>query len=774
MTRYSLSKLLTLITAIILCGCSSTSNLADGEILYVGMQETNYTDAEAHPGSHFVSVQEEVNAALECAPNGALLGSAYYRSPWPMRLWIYNNYYNSTSGFGKWMRNSFGTEPVLMEGVNPELRASVAKNILRNNGYFNASVDYETIPQKNPKKEKVAYTVKAGKLYVVDTLKYVGFNADMDSIIHANIDSANHMRSGDPFSMERLDQERTRVADILRNNGYYFYNSSYSAFIADSVSNPGRIEVRLQPIDNIPAVATRKWYLGKMNISMRKSNNERITDTISHRYLSIAYSGEKVPMRPRAILRDLKVRPRQLYNHDNFEESSDILNSMGVFSLANFTLTPRDTSETCDTLDMMLNCTFDKPYSASFEANYKIKSNDRTGPGITVGLTKLNAFRGGEKLSLNLRGSYEWQTGNKIGGNSSSINSYEYGGDIMLEYPRIVSPIQFKPRRHRYYTPPSTVFTLKADVINRAEYYKILNSGASVTYKFLTSETSTHEFSPLTIDYNYVFGITDKYLELMIKNPILALTTTTQFIPKIKYTYTYTSPKSYLNPIRWEMTLSEAGNLLSLIYMAAGKKFNEEDKHILGNPYAQFFKVNTDLRKTWTLGPKSQLVGRVALGAIVPYGNTKYTPYMEAFYVGGANSLRGFSIRSVGPGTYIPEDQTYSNLDQVGEFKLECNLEYRFNITGGLYGALFLDAGNVWLWEPDEYTPGGEFRLDKFYDQIATNTGIGVRYDLDFLVLRFDVGCAIHAPYDTGKSGYYNIPKFSNGLAYHFAIGYPF
>lgn len=162
-------------------------------------------------------------------------------------------------------------------------------------------------------------------------------------------------------------------------------------------------------------------------------------------------------------------------------------------------------------------------------------------------------------------------------------------------------------------------------------------------------------------------------------------------------------------------------------------------------------------------------------GVAKAYGNASVVPYSEQFYVGGANSIRAFTIRSIGPGCYHPaDDNKYSYIDQTGDIKLEANVEYRFNIWGGLYGAVFLDAGNVWLFDYDELRPGAEFTLKNFHENIALGTGVGVRYDLDILVLRLDMGIGLHAPYDTGKEGYYNIPTFGKGLGFHFAIGYPF
>ena len=247
-----------------------------------------------------------------------------------------------------------------------------------------------------------------------------------------------------------------------------------------------------------------------------------------------------------------------------------------------------------------------------------------------------------------------------------------------------------------------------------------------------------------------------------------------QFIPKMKYTYTYTSPLKYKNPIVWESSVTESGNILSLLYKAVGQKFNEKGKDLFGNPYAQFLKITSDLRKTWKITDKSQLVGRVSAGIIFTYGNSSVAPYSEQFYIGGANSIRAFTVRSVGPGKYLAPLSNYSYLDQTGDLKFEANLEYRFNIFGNLYGAAFLDSGNIWLIKDDSNKEGATFQPKNFFQELATGTGVGIRYDMEFLVLRLDWGIAIHVPYETTKSGYYNIPSFKDGQGLHFAIGYPF
>lgn len=752
-------------------GCSTTSNLPEGEVLYTGLKKINYLDRDS--SDYSVQVEEEVEAALTCAPNGALLGSSYYRTPFQLKLWIYNRYANSTSKFGKWMLKTFGHEPVLVSYVSPKMRALVAKNLLRSNGYFNADVGYEIIPQKNPKKAKISYTVKNNQLYTIDTIKYLRYPAEMDSLIHTTMDNSR-LRTGEAFAVSSLDAERNRLNSLFRDNGFYFYRSAYSVFLADSVSNPGRVELHMQPVAGMPAEARRKWYLGRMRVELRRSAMEQLTDSIIHRNLSVYYSGKKPPIRLRTLLRDIKLRRKQLYSQTNYQESAGVINSLGLFSMSDFKFTPRDTTAACDTLDMTLNCVFDKPYDGSIEANYMIKSNDRTGPGLVLNVTKRNAFRGGEKLNFSLKGSYEWQTGRRVsGGSSSAINSYEYGADISVEYPRIEAPFGLYSR-HRFYKPPSTLLSLSGNALNRANYFKMLTVTAGLTYKFQTSPNSRHEFSPLLLDYNFLRNTTATFDSIMTANPAIYVSMRNQFVPKIKYTYTYTSPTGSLNPILWETTVTEGGNLLSLFYVAAGKDFSKKGKGLFGNPFAQFVKLNTSLRKTWQTGQKSQLVGRVAAGILWAYGNSDRAPYNEQFYVGGANSIRAFTVRSIGPGKYVAPNTNYAYLDQTGDIKLELNLEYRFNLFGNLYGATFLDAGNIWLLKKDPNRPDSEFKPSTFFRQLATGTGVGLRYDMDFIVLRLDLGVAIHVPYDTGKSGYYNIPKFWDGVGLHFAIGYPF
>ena len=783
------SNILYILACLMLVSCSMTKNIPEDDQLFTGLTKIAYQrDSTDH--SDFTTTKEEVEAALATAPNGAIFGSSYYRVPFSLGVSIWNHYNGRTSGFGKWMFETFAKQPVLMSWVNPALRANVARSVLRNHGYLNASVDYEVVPRKNPKTAKIGYSVSPGRLYVLDSVGYFGFPAEADSLIRSTAAEA-YIHRGSAFSASNLDAERNRVSTLLRNNGYYYYQSGYASYLADTFVVDGKAQLRLQLAEGIPEVAKRKWYIGRVTINMRKSYAEQLTDSLAGRYFTVRFSGKKPPIRTRVLMADMKLRPRQLYSYDNHLQSINKLNAMGLFSMTDFQFNPRDTSLTsrADTLDLTLNCTFDKPWDFYIETNFNARTIGRVGPELRMGVTRRNAFRGGEKIDVNLHGSYEWSTS---GG--TKMNNYDYGADASIEFPRIIAPFfggnrirrdkQGRPiRRRRFYTTPSTIAKVSTDIIHRPEYYKMHVNSGEWTYQWQTSAQSRHEFSPLTVKYHFMNSHTDAFDTLVYYNPYLAGTMQDYFIPEMRYTYTYTSPAAKLNPIRWETTLSEAGNVVSLCYLLKGNDWNEKDKKLFKNPYSQFLKLETDFTKTWRLNSTSTLVGHINAGYIWMYGNSDWVPNSEMFYVGGANSIRAFSVRGVGPGAVQSFGQhAFDYLFRNGTIKFVWNLEYRTQLFGNLSGALFLDAGNVWMPSDDHYDDPdmerifspGNFHLSNFFREQALGTGLGLRYDLSFLIIRLDWGMALHLPYDTGKSGYFNIDGFKGNNTLHFAIGYPF
>ncbi len=740
---------------------------AEREALKDSLRKADKQDAQ-----NYETAKEEIKAALAYKPNGSIMGSSYYTHPFPIRLWIYNRYVNSTSRFGRWMMNHFAATPVLVSTVNPKVRTSVAHNTLRNYGYFRNKVTYDTIPMNNPRKAKIAYHVTPGPVFHLDTIRYLPFYPQADSIIQATM-GQSLLRQGKPFSVQNLDAERRRLQKEFRNNGYFYYRPEYISFRADTIMKPQKVQIQVRPLPETPAQAEHPYYIGNTRINIYKYNRFQLTDSITFRGQTYAYSNteRKPPLRLRALLPNLFLRKGDLYQQSNQDATQQKLADMDIFSSVRVNFVPRDTTQKGDTLDVVVSAMLDKPYDAEFEGKVTNKSNNYLGPGLSFGMKKRNAFRGAETLGLNVWGSYEWQTGAHMEENKSLINSFEYGATASLSYPRLLFFGLGKKLWRKAIS--STNFELSARWVNRASYFSRVSFGASVSYTLQKKKNIRHEFTPFSLNYDLLLSSTARFDSIITANPALYISMRDQFIPSMEYTFSWTQQKEKHHQTL-KLNVKEAGNVTSGIYAIFGKGFNEQGKELFGVPFAQYVKASAQYTHRFQLTPRSSLATRVFAGIVYSYGNATTAPYNDLFSIGGANSIRAFAIRSIGPGSYHPGKSAYSYIDQTGDLKLEANIEYRFPIIANLYGAAFIDAGNVWLIRDNEKQPGGKINMSDFGKTIALGTGVGIRYDLDFLVLRFDLGIGIHAPYDTGKTGYYNMPSFGKSLGYHFAIGYPF
>lgn len=747
--------------------CSTTRNLPEDELLYRGIKKIDVLSQD-ESGNGEQALEEITAAVTQTTKYGFIL---------PYRLWAYNSFEKYEKGVGKWIFKKIAADPVYLSTVNPGTRTKVASNLLHDYGYFDGKVTYQVDTLKNPKEIKLSYQIDMGKPYYIDTLTYEKFSPFADSLIRRS-DSQRLIHSGDHFNVLRLNEERQRIIDLLRDNGYYYARTDFLTILADTIMRPGYVNLKIVPKSNIPQEALRTYRLGHTSVYLTGYNGECPTDSLKLRDFTIYYAGKKPGIKYGVLRKRFIYRSGEKYSQLRQNYTQEALARLGVFKFSEFQYTPR--SNGGDTLDIRVNAMFDLPYNSELELNVKTKSTKQTGPGAFFSLSRRNFRRMGASLNLELRGSYEWQTSSTVDGESSVMNSYELGTSLSLEFPRLVLP-WIRDRIDPFRFPSQTNFKIYAEQVNRARYFKMLSFGGTVSYSFQPSRSMKHTVTPLHLAFNHLQRRTAAFDSIAEANPMLFHSLSDQFIPSVTYTFTYDN--SWMKKrIRtwWENSITSAGNVTSLIYMACGKGFNTRDKEFLGTPFAQFLKFTSEIRPLYQISEKQQLAGRFMAGVVWAYGNKTIAPYNEQFYVGGANSIRAFTIRSIGPGRFHPsENSSYSYVDETGDIKLEANLEYRFRILsnflgGNLNGATFLDAGNVWLMRKDEARPGAEFSLRHFFDSIALGTGVGIRYDLSFLILRLDFGFALHVPYDTEKSGYYNIPKFKDGMGIHFAIGYPF
>lgn len=751
-----------------LASCSTTKNLPEGEVLYTGIKKIDVThEDKTNAGEDALA---EVEAALDYPPNNALLGSSSIRVPLPFGLWVYNAFVNKKGKLGKWIFEKLAAKPVFISTVNPEVRVKVAQNLLKEYGYFNGNTGFQVDPDpKNPKKAKISYQVEMNNAWTYDSIRYVRMRHKMDTLIQNTVGD-RLLHKGENFNVTNLEAERQRISSLLRNNGFYYFRPEFITYQADTIMNPGKVALRITTKPGLSRAALRPWKIGDISVTLNGYNNEPPTDSVKYKDLTIFYEG-KLRMRPSVLYNRLKFRTGELYSQKKQEQTQTSYSRLGVFRYSEMQYTPRDTTRRQDTLDLKINTVYDLPLDGELEVNVTSKSNDQVGPGAIFSVTKRNVFGGGETFGVRLRGSYEWQTGKRVDGSKSAINSWEMGLSGTLTFPQVIFPSLM---RGDLQYPSSTSFRLYVDQLNRARFFKMLAFGGSASYDFQPTATSHHSVTPFKLTYNLLQSTTHEFDSITKENKALKLSLENQFVPAIGYTYTYDdAPITTKRNHTWlQLSVTQAGNLLAAGYAIAGKKFNEEGKQLFGNKFAQFVKGTAEVRYNYKIGRNQHLVGRLMAGAIYSYGNARVSPYNEQFYIGGANSLRAFTIRSIGPGRFKPVESTYSYLDQTGDLKFEANIEYRFPILGDLHGAAFIDTGNVWLIREDTQRPGGQLKWGRFLKDLALDAGVGLRYDLTFIVIRLDMGIPLHVPYESGKNGYFNVPNYTPG--WHLAIGYPF
>ncbi len=704
----------------------------------------------------YSTARAEVAGALAYPPNGTIMGSSRWTHPFTIGLWVWNRYGQSESAFGKWMMNTLGATPKYISTASPSIRTQVARNTLRNHGYFRGDVQYRIEDVKNPRKKKISYQILPGALFHLDSIEYRNFPLGIDTLIRQNMDGTL-LRRNAPFNVPTLSNERDRIASILRNHGHYYFRSDHIAYRADTLMRPEHVQLQVVPSPTMSQAAKQPFHIGRTRITVLKYNTRELTDSFSLRNLSMQWSGgekRKPSLRLSAFSRYLYLKHGDLYNQDLNDLMINKLSGMGIFSSVQVNYVPRDTSLlkgrynatlSDDTLDIEIQCTLDKPYDSEFEAKITNKTNGLLGPGASYSINKRNAFRGAETLTLGVNASYEWQTGANMQGDKTGINSWELGGNLNLTYPRFIFFGNLWRKLNRRIQ-ASTLFKVDIKWMNRAGYYGSASAGARIKWTFKKGENILHEFTPVRLEYNHLLSTSARFDSLMIENPALYESLRDKLVPSMEYAFTWTSPKVQKHQGRVSLFTKQAIQF---------QKYTAEYSHML------------------RVSPRSQLVVRGYLGFIWNYGD-KTAPYADLFSAGGANSIRAFGVRGIGPGSYNPAESSYSYLDQVGNMRFECNVEYRFPIVANLFGAVFMDAGNVWLTKEDPARPGGRFQWKNLGKELALGTGAGLRYDLEFLVIRFDVGVGLHAPYDTGKPGYYNMPSFGKSLGYHFAVGYPF
>lgn len=755
-----------LAACVLLAGCSTTRRLAQGETRYtgVGKFDVHTAGGEKVP----TALLDNLKEASNCDAND------YIIAPFikiPLGLWVYNNWNDSAKGIKGAIYNWLVKPNVLISEVRPEMRVKLMEQILDNNGYFGSTATYDIAYSKhNDRKAAIDYTLNVSEPYRLDSIIYLGGDSKINRYIDSVAKKSPYLKKGEVFSVDSLAAERIRIVNSMRNKGYYYFRPEYIEFQADSLINPGSIAVKLSIAGNVPQMAKLQYRTGNIYTTVLRNSKSfaGTPDTMKTR------RGDVIVMRPAKLRKNLipsciTFREGKLFSVRDMNRTQTRFSRLGIFGNIQIQPIPTDTSAANPTLDVYNFVQFEDPMEASIEVNATSKSNSYLGPGLILGLSNNNIFGGGERLSVQLNANYEWQTGRNRG---SVFNSYEFGVNATLAFPRLLAP-KFVKRSNRDIN--WTTLNLGASILNRPHFFKLAEFNAGITYEWRGGRHSVNSFTPFKLTYNKLITTTHEFDSIMAQNPAVALSFQSQFIPQLSYTYTYDRffERERINGITFTATFTEAGNVFDGIWRACGVK---GEKKLFGTPFSQFVKGQAQLvyNRRLVKGSDQWLVSRILIGAAHAYGNSQEVPYSEQFYIGGANSIRAFTVRSIGPGSYrAPVSMRDGYFDQTGTFKLELNTEYRFPIISVLHGAVFVDAGNIWLLKNDPMRPGGALNGKTFFKDIALGTGIGLRVDIGMMVIRGDLGYGLHVPYDNGSSHYFNIP-FKDAFAFHLAIGYPF
>lgn len=751
-------------------GCSTTKRIPDGEVLYTGVKKMRIEpmiEGEKIPGYVMSAVKEP----LSVAPNNPLF-SPYVRSPFPFGLWVYNKFYTTREkGFKHWMYKKFAKEPILISKVQPDLRLKVVDDILANYGYFNATSHYELLYDKrNKKKARVSYWVNVPEPYTYSNISYPPVVCPVTAIIDS-LKSTSLLKVGAQYNIDTLTLERNRITSVLRNKGYYFFQPEYIEYQADTTQQRLKVDLRMVLKQGIPPVALKIYSVGDIHVSLQNVV-PGAPDTMRFAGLNVAYQ-RPLKIRPKVLAGSIELEQGKLYTVEAQNKTQANLNKLGIFRYVNLNTTSPDSLKGADSLNVYIDGAFDMQLESEFEVDVSSKSNSFIGPGAIFSVSNKNLFKGGEIIGVHLNGAYEWQTGSRESeSNSSLLNSYEFGLNISLTFPRLLAP-KFIPRNKKYGA--RTTFQVGTDLMNRPKYFRMISFSGSAGYDFQTTPYSFHNLTVFKLVYNKLLNTSESFNQTMDENPAIALSFKDQFIPSMSYTYTFdrTFGGKQVNRLFWQNSVTSAGNILSGVMGIFGRK---TPKTLFGSQFSQFIKNVSEIKFYHRVGSSNWIASRFLVGVGYAYSNSTVMPYSEQFYIGGANSIRAFTVRSLGPGSYHPAaNNKNAYLDQTGNFKMEANIEFRFKIYGRLNGAVFLDAGNIWLLKNDPLRPGGELRWKGLFNEIALGTGCGLRYDISYLVLRLDLGIGLHTPYENpDKHGYYNISKFKDAMGLHLAIGYPF
>lgn len=699
-----------------------------------------------------------------------------------LKMLIYNRTQTVEKGFRLWLRNRLGEKPVYTDSTLIERSVKNMEKYLIDNGYFYNTVDFET--ESTNGNTTVDYAVNVEKPYTINAVYYPADDST-EQYIYQIIDDEfkrSLIKKGQIFNADKLKAEARRLNTILKNKGYYDFNSQYFTFDVDSTQKNRTLDVYLKL--KKPAEGGEKHIQYRINEIMVYSNylpKKGITgnDTLLYEQVQFIQDGNPT-IKPKNVTNYLFLKEGALYNQNAHNHSIGHLLELGIYKFVNIRYQKLESDSA--TLNCYILLTPSKKMNVAAEAELNNRSesalvNSFFGTALTLSFNNKNLLRGGESLSFNLYSSIEFSSTNDV--TPTFLNTLDLSGEFKLSIPRFLFPLIKKTSSKRYR--PATNISLGVDYLRRLSLYTVSSNNFVLGYDWRTSAKRRHLFNPIAISLFSLLDASDFFNEQLSENPALDRSFEEVIIAGGNYAFIYSSQE--LNKQKdfyyFRGSIDAAGNAFALLENLLQANNNNYNLEIFGNDYSQYARFEGDFRHFKYLKKNRSIASRINAAIALPYGNSNVLPFIKQYYVGGANSLRAFPIRGLGPGRFLNDGTTNaSEFDRTGEIKIQASVEYRYDIMGWVKGALFVDAGNVWTLKDDESRPGGRFS-GRFLREFGLGTGTGVRFDFSYFVMRIDIGLPIYHPAfaDGERWVVKNYGDFNNlwrNLNLNLAIGYPF
>lgn len=724
--------------AVVMFSCSSTKYVPDGEYLLNNVKVKTIGD------------YDDVNT----------VNLRNYVRQNPNRRWFslfklpLATYSLSGRDSTKWINRtlkSMGEAPVIFDSTKATMTCIDLQQELRNEGFLNAQVDMER--HINGKRVNLVYLLKPGEPYFIHTIRQEIADDSIVSILAAS-NSKSLLSEGMKFDASMLDAERKRITGILTDNGYYRFHKEYISYQADTTTNSRLIDLTLRlglaHRNEQPDTLHTRYWMRRITYASGDPQDKRI-HLRRHVLRECTHLSSGEPFRSTGL--------QNTYNHFGRLQAVKYTNIL-IHQLSDK-----------DSLDCDIQLLANKPSTVSFQPEGTNTAGD-LGAAASLTYQNRNLFRGSEVLSIELRGAYEAIRGLEGYSNQDFV---EYSIETRLQFPRFISP--FLNRYLRRKVNATSELSLLYDLQDRPEFHRrLLSAGWRYKWNFPGSN-SRYQLDLLDLNYVFMPWISETFRREYLdndntRNAILRYNYEDLFITKIGFGYSFTKGNQSI-----KTNIETSGNVLQMgSKLFGGVKDNRGYYRVFNIAFAQYVKGDIDISKTLLIDPSNQLVFHMGFGIAYPYGNSDVLPFEKRYFSGGANSVRGWSVRSLGPGKYKEKDGRINFINQTGDMKLDLNVEYRTKLFRKLSGAIFIDAGNIWTLREYAEQPGGQFRFEDFPSQLAVGYGLGLRLNFDYFILRFDLGMKAINPAFEEDDEHYPIlhPKFSRDNAFHFAVGLPF